>query len=95
MQREAPVLAVIFGFVLIVEPAVLLGLAAWITRAWAGSRRPLVPLAVRYSYGLVPLGFGVWLAHYGFHFFSGLFLFVPVTQNALAGMGWPLSLIHI
>jgi hypothetical protein len=89
VRSEAPVLAAIFAFVLIAEPVLLLGAAAWFTRAWAGSPRALVPLAIRYSYGLVPLGFGVWLAHYGFHFFSGLFLFVPVAQNALGGMGWP------
>jgi hypothetical protein len=45
---------------------------------------------VRYSYGLVPLGFGMWLAHYGFHFFTGLLTFIPVTQNAVASLGWPI-----
>ena len=45
---------------------------------------------VRYSYALVPLGFAMWLAHYGFHFLTGLYSFVPVTQSALAGMGWPI-----
>ena len=28
-------------------------------------------VAVRYSYVLAPLGFGIWLAHYGFHFLTG------------------------
>src|SRR5262249_22934935 len=46
------------------------------------------PLAIRYSYALVPLGFGMWLAHYGFHFFSGILTLVPVTQNAMASIGW-------
>ncbi len=46
-----------------------------------------VPLAVRYSYTLVPLGFGMWLAHYGFHFFTGILTIVPVTQTALANLG--------
>ena len=51
----------------------LLGLAAWLTRAWGGVRRALLPLVVRYTYGLVPLGFGMWLAHYCFHFLTGLY----------------------
>jgi ferredoxin len=88
VSHEAPVLSVIFGFFLIVEPLVLLGGAAWLTRSWGGSERPLVPTAVRYSYALAPLGFGMWLAHYGFHFFTGLLTFIPVTQNALANLGW-------
>jgi hypothetical protein len=49
-----------------------------------------LPLAVRYSYALVPLGFGMWLAHYGFHFFTGLLTVIPVTQNAVASLGWRL-----
>ncbi len=85
--HEAPVLGVIFGFFLLIEPLVLLGVAAWATRAWGGSERPLLPIAVRYSYALVPLGFGMWLAHYGFHFFTGLLTFIPVTQSAVASLG--------
>ena len=52
------------------------------------SRRPIVAVAVRYSYVLAPLGFGIWLAHYGFHFLTGLYTLVPVTQAALAELGW-------
>ena len=87
VSHEAPVLGIIFVMFLIVEPAVLLGIAAWLTRALGGSKLALVPLAVRYSYALVPLGFGMWLAHYGFHFFTGILTIVPVTQVALANFG--------
>jgi hypothetical protein len=90
VHSEAPVLALIFTFSLIVEPLVLLGLAAWLTRAWAGSRRATLPLIVRYAYGLVPLGFGMWLAHYSFHFLTGLLTIIPVSQSAVASLGWPL-----
>jgi ferredoxin len=87
VNHEAPVLALIFGLFLIVEPLVLIVLAAWLTRVWGGSRGPLLTIAVRYSYALVPLGFGIWLAHYGFHFLTGLYTFIPVTQSAVAGLG--------
>ena len=90
LSHQAPVLGLIFAFFLIVEPALLLGLAAWATKAWSGSSMALLPLAVRYSYGLVPLGFGMWLAHYGFHFLTGLYTLIPVAQNALASLGLPL-----
>jgi hypothetical protein len=68
---------------------VLLGVAAWCTRIWAGSQTALLPLMVRYAYGLVPIGFGMWLAHYGFHFLTGMYTVIPVTQSALANLGWP------
>jgi hypothetical protein len=90
VSHEAPVLGLIFVFSLIVEPVFMLALAAWLTRVWAGSRRATMPLMVRYAYGLVPLGFGMWLAHYCFHFLTGILTFIPVTQNALASLGRPL-----
>jgi ferredoxin len=90
ISHEAPVLGLIFTFFLILEPVVLLGLAAWCARMWAGNQRALLPLAVRYSYGLAPIGFGMWLAHYGFHFLTGLYTVIPVTQSALAHLGWPI-----
>jgi ferredoxin len=88
VNHEAPVLGVIFAFFLLVEPIVLLAGAAWLTQKWGGSQRTLMPLMVRYSYALVPLGFGMWLAHYGFHFLTGVFTIIPVTQSAAAGLGW-------
>jgi hypothetical protein len=90
-SHESPVLGIIFTTFLVVEPVLLLGLASWLTVRAGGSNRPLLPLAVRYSDALVPLGFGMWLAHYGFHFLTGLWTFIPVTQSALAPwLGTPL-----
>jgi hypothetical protein len=90
LASEAPVLGLIFGLFLVIEPAFLIGLGAWITKANSLTRRSLLGTAVRYSYCLVPLGFGVWLAHYSFHFLTGLFTFIPVAQNAVAELGWSL-----
>jgi ferredoxin len=87
VQHEAPVLGIIFACFLVLEPFFLLTAAAWLTRLWGGVRQSLLPLMVRYSYGLAPLGFGMWLAHYGFHFLTGLYTIVPVTQSAVASLG--------
>ena len=91
VSHEAPVLGVIFTSFLILEPVLLLGLAAWGTRAWAGSQRAWLPLMVRYAYGLVPMGFGMWLAHYSFHFLTGLYTIIPVTQSAAGESGMALA----
>lgn len=88
--RESLVLGALFTVCLVVEPAVLLGAAAFLTRRWGGRQEPLLPLVIRFSYALVPLGFGIWLAHYCFHLLTGLWTFVPVAQNALADLGMPL-----
>lgn len=90
VSAEAPVLALIFFLMLVVEPAVLLGAAGWLTVRWGGSRATLLSAIMKHVYALVPLGFGVWLAHYSFHFLTGLYTFIPVTQSAFASAGWPL-----
>jgi hypothetical protein len=88
--NRAPVLGLLFVAALVAEPAVLLGLAAWATRRATGARAGLLALGTRYTYSLVPLGFAVWLAHYAFHFLTGVLTVIPVTQNALAELGRPL-----
>jgi hypothetical protein len=84
------VLAVLFGVALLVEPLVLLGTAGWLSLRLARSREPLLTHVARFAWSLVPLGFGVWAAHYAFHLLTGLWTFVPVAQNALADLGAPL-----
>ena len=88
VSSELPVLTIVFGLFLVCEPLVLIGAAAWLARTWGGSKRSLVSLAVRYSYSLAPLGFGIWLAHFGFHFLTGLYTLLPVTQAAVSELGW-------
>ncbi|HEY0760042.1 MAG TPA: hypothetical protein VGD59_12390 [Acidisarcina sp.] len=87
LNSDGPVLSMLFVIFLVVEPLVLLGIAAWISQRWAGVNSRVFPLMVRYAYALVPLGFGMWLAHYCFHFFTGLYTIIPVTQSALASIG--------
>lgn len=85
----APVLAVLFIGVLVVEPVILLGGAAWATRRATGEAASLPALATRFAFALVPLGLGVWTAHYAFHFLTGLWTVIPVTQSALIDLGLP------
>jgi len=99
IQSEAPALAVLFVAVLVVAPLVLLGLAATLAGMFAGDSAPSpagrsfqgrMQIAVSYVYALVPFGFGMWLAHYGFHLLTGAFTIVPVTQRAAVDvLGWP------
>ncbi|HWA87447.1 MAG TPA: hypothetical protein VG710_14560 [Opitutus sp.] len=86
-----PVLAALFTLALVVEPAVLLGGAAWLSRKAAGGAVGLAQTINRFTRALVPLGFGVWLAHYGFHFFTGALTVIPVSQYAVShatGQAW-------
>jgi ferredoxin len=80
---EWPVLAIVFIVGLLIVPAVLLGIAGAVTRGLAGVGGSLRSTIVRYAYALVPIGFGIWLAHYGFHLLTGVLTVVPVVQSAV------------
>lgn len=103
--NEVPVLGTLFFAALVVEPVILLGLAALWTRMAARTSEPLLLIAMRFVYALIPLGFGVWLAHYSFHLLTGLYTFIPVVQSLLSDgglavipnwrlTGWPQELVE-
>jgi hypothetical protein len=87
---EAPALAVIFlawlGFV----PAAMLGGAAAVTRQLTRHTSGSIGrTAVTYAFALVPVGLGVWLAHYGFHLLTGVLTVIPTAQSAAIDVfGW-------
>ncbi len=82
-------LALLFVVGLIIEPLLLVMGAAWLGRRLAQHQRPLSYLATRLSYALIPLGFGIWLAHYAYHFVLGFWTIVPVAQLVLQSVGLP------
>ncbi|HEY9463459.1 MAG TPA: hypothetical protein VIR54_10240 [Vicinamibacterales bacterium] len=81
-HTEWPVLAIVFLGGLLIAPALLLCGAGTITRLLAGNREPLRATVLAYSYALIPIGLGIWVAHYGFHLLTGALTIVPVVQSA-------------
>jgi polyferredoxin len=88
---EPVVLGVVFILMLGVAPFLLLGGTAAVTRLLVRDTAESVgQVAMRYAFGLVPFGAGVWTAHYGFHLLTGALAVVPVTQSAVIDvLGWP------
>jgi hypothetical protein len=83
------VLGLVFVAGLCAVPFALLAGAAAATKTLAGDPRPIGRIAVQHAYALVPFGFGIWLAHYGFHLLTGALTIVPVTQSAVVDLlGW-------
>ncbi|MEO7191564.1 MAG: FesM [Vicinamibacterales bacterium] len=94
---ESVVLAALFALGLVVVPMLLVGAAATVSGLLAGTPvQDFRRAAIRYCYALVPLGFSVWVAHYGFHLLTGALVIVPVVQSAVvdllgfAALGLPL-----
>jgi hypothetical protein len=77
------VLAIVFAVGVAIAPAVLLASAGAITRVFAGKGETLRGTVITYAYALIPIGLGIWVAHYGFHLLTGALTIVPVVQSAI------------
>jgi cytochrome c oxidase assembly factor CtaG len=76
-----------YGLTLVVLPVMAVGSAAALSRRWGGLGLGTLEVATRYAYALVPLGFGMWLAHYCYHFLTSYDTVVPVAQRFAADLG--------
>ncbi|MCB9160582.1 MAG: FesM [Caldilineaceae bacterium] len=83
-QREAIVLGLIFLVGAILLPLGLVYGAAAVSRRMGSGSDTLRDVILRYAYAFVPLGFAVWLAHYLFHFLTGMMTLVPAFQTFAA-----------
>lgn len=72
------VLGVEFFVGLVALPVLLLAATA----ALSGGEEPLARRVFRFAPSLLPLGAGLWAAHYGFHLLTGLGTIVPAAQAA-------------
>jgi cytochrome c oxidase assembly factor CtaG len=72
---------------LVALPLLAVGGAAALSRRWGRSEAGTLEVATHYAYTLVPLGFGMWLAHYCFHFLTSYETAVPVAQRFAADLG--------
>jgi hypothetical protein len=69
-------------------PLLAVGSAAYLSRRWGHLRASWMEVGTRFSFALVPLGFSVWLAHYGFHLVTSYDTIVPTTQRFVGDLGW-------
>jgi cytochrome c oxidase assembly factor CtaG len=89
LQSRTLVTSLFYVFGLVVLPALTVGLSAAICR-WSGQHQlSWLETATRFTYALIPLGFGMWLAHYSFHFLASLDAVTPALQRFAGDLGWP------
>jgi cytochrome c oxidase assembly factor CtaG/polyferredoxin len=78
-------------FALILLPAILVGTPTVLSR-WLGHlKESRLQVATRFAFSLVPLGFGMWLAHYSFHFFGSFDAVIPAVQRFAGDLGLALG----
>jgi cytochrome c oxidase assembly factor CtaG/polyferredoxin len=78
----------IYASGLLLLPAFLVGASALLCR-WLGRlKAPLRFVATRFSYALVPIGFSMWLAHYGFHLVASFGSIFVAAGRFAHDWGW-------
>ena len=98
IRSEVVVLLLIFGLGSLLLPALAAVLAGQASRYLGGVARrdSLRDMVAAFAPSFVPVGFGIWFAHYSFHFLVGPGLIIPVIQEFFGGVGnwerWSFSL---
>jgi polyferredoxin len=92
LRAELVQLILIFGLGAIALPGLVLWGCSAVSRAAVrpDAQKPAVAYAARFSQAFVPMGAGIWLAHYGFHFTIGALTLIPVMQSFVLdhGLTW-------
>lgn len=85
-----PTLVYSTGFVLalLLVPAALVAAATALGRWWSGDPGCRIEVAACFAFALVPLGCGMWLTHYTFHFLTSAGTIIPVSQRFIADLGF-------
>ncbi len=86
-QSTLPVVTAFYVVMLVVAPLLLVSGAAALGRRLGKLKTNWLETATRYSYALVPLGFGLWLSHYCFHLLTSYDTVIPTSQRFAADLG--------
>jgi len=89
LHNVTAVLVLLYGTGLLLLPALLVSLAGIASRTWSRDAASLRTVIAHFAPTLAPTGFGMWLAHYMFHFLTGGLTLIPAVQNMLWRWGWP------
>lgn len=73
---------------LLLVPVLAIVWTAVISQWWGRLGESWLGVAMRFSYALIPLGFGMWLSHYSFHFFGSYETIIPALQRFLLDLGY-------
>jgi ferredoxin len=84
---ELPMLILIFAFGGIMLPIGVAWLAGQTTKILTRSTLSLREIVAAFAPSFVPVGFGIWFAHYSFHFLIAPFTLIPILQEFFGQVG--------
>lgn len=89
LHSELLVLLIVFGVLSIALPVAVTLLAASLARLLTNTTKKysLREIVAAFAPAFVPVGLGVWIAHYTFHLLIGLWTIIPVFQEFIGLQG--------
>ncbi len=77
-------LVILFLVFLLVAPLLLFAPTSWIARHTGRTQSMFHVMQIqRFLPALIPIGFGIWAAHYSFHFLTGALTFLPILWSSV------------
>lgn len=89
LSSNVPIVTLFYIFALLLAPLVLIRLATESSLRFGRVSATWKQLFCQFAVSFAPLGFGMWLAHFLFHFFTASHTFIPVFQRLVSDLGWP------
>ncbi len=87
IRSRAAVVTILYAVCLVLVPLGVVAMAAVVGERWSGGRDRWRAVATRFAYAFVPLGFAMWLAHYGFHLATSAGAVVPAARRFAVDLG--------
>ncbi len=87
IRSRAVVVTMLYLVCLLIVPLGVVAAAASVGEWMSGGREGWRASATRNAFAFVPLGFAMWLAHYGFHFATSARAVVPAARRFVADLG--------
>jgi cytochrome c oxidase assembly factor CtaG/polyferredoxin len=81
LSSMVPVVTVFYILSLLIIPGVLVAACGWASRHWGRASLASKDLICSFAIALVPVGFGMWLAHFSNHLIAGWNSLIPVIES--------------
>ena len=76
-----PIVSVMYAGGLLIIPGILTAACGWASLRWSQASITWNDLTCRFTLALVPVGFGMWLAHFSNHLVAGWSSLIPALER--------------
>jgi len=81
LHSMVPVVTVLYVGGLLIIPGIVAAACGWVSQHWAQTTAAWKDLTCSFTLALVPVGFGMWLAHFSNHLIAGWSTLIPAVEK--------------